>query len=192
MGEQQVSEDNRSLARYLDTVFGGDQGIAEYSDQAERTWINVLSSPDRPDQGLISFATIGLSDHLQRAVTHPPLGREIVAVSPDQAFADVIAAAGFHAVRNGWTIEPGVIILGVVGERIDDTTVPHLLFVEPFLWDDDPAPQVLSAKTVDWVLGVPASTAEMEYLRQHGFSALEDRFDEAQPDLFDLRRRSAV
>ena len=193
MTTQQISGDNKKIAGHVDIVFGGDWGVAEYSTPDEKTWINVLSSPDRPDEGLISFCTIGLSDHMHQDRAEPPLGVEILAVNPHQEFADVLAGAGFHAIKNGWTLEPGTLILGVVEEHMPGVTVPHLLLGDPFLWDDGAfGSRALSGKTVAWLLGMPVSTGEMDYLRQHGFSALEDRFEDAQPDLFDLGRSSVV
>jgi hypothetical protein len=190
---QEISDDNKKIAGHIDSLFGGDCGVTEYSTPDEQTWINVLSSPDSPDKGLISFCTIGLSDHLRRDLADPPLGVEIMGVNPHQEFADALAGAGFYAIKNGWDLEPGTLILGVVGEHLPGVTVPHLPLLNPFLWEDGQLQSLpLSGKTVAWLLGAPVTTEEMNYLRQHRFSALEDRFEEAQPDLFDLGRMSAV
>lgn len=80
----------------------------------------------------------------------------------------------------------------MVGEHLSGGTVPRLLLLNPFLWEDGQLhSRPLSGKTVAWLLGAPVTLEEMNYLRQHGFSALEHRFEEAQPDLFDLGRMSA-
>jgi antitoxin YqcF len=84
------------------------------------------------------------------------------------------------------------VILGVVASHLDDLNLPHLLLLEPFLWGEHLGSRALSTKTVAWVLGVPISTAEADYLNQRGFSALEDLFEESQPDFFDLERPSVV
>jgi hypothetical protein len=161
----------------------------------EKSWINVLSSPNQPEQGLISFSTIGLSDFQPPGANptiQPPLGVEIAGVSQRKDFADVLATAGFYAIKHSWLLSPGTCVLGVVATHFDDPALPHLLLLEPFLWDDRLSSHTLSSKTVAWLLGVPVSPAEANYLQDHGFSGLEERFLKAQPDFFDLQRPSVV
>ena len=50
----------------------------------------------------------------------------------------------------------------------------------------------LATKTVAWLLAVPITDAEAAYAGQHGAEALEDLFERAQIDLFDLDRDSAA
>jgi hypothetical protein len=188
-----ISDDNRQIARIIDGAFGGDWSVGEWANADKNIRLNVLSSPDRPEPGLTSFCTIGLSDYPIPGEAHPPLGMEIVGVSHRKEFADVLAAAGFYAIKHGWKLKEGTLIAGLSATYMEDFSLPHLLLINPFLWDDELAnPRALSDKTVGWLLGVSVSTAEMEFLQQHGFAALEDHFEEAQPDFFDLERPSTV
>ncbi|MFE7801459.1 suppressor of fused domain protein [Nocardia sp. NPDC057440] len=188
-----VSADNRRIADKARAVFGGAPRVVQYLDADEKSEIAVLSSVDRPGPGLISFCTIGLSDRSIPGRVRPPLGVEIVAVSPLPVFAAVLSTAAFCVINSGWLVEPGRVFPDVVGAHISDTTVPHLMFVSPFLWDDsDFEAQAMTGKTVAWVQGVAISEAEMEYVREHDSDALEDLFVSAQPDLLDLHRPSVV
>ncbi|MFD0360157.1 suppressor of fused domain protein [Nocardia sp. GCM10030253] len=188
-----ASDDNRQIAETARAVFGGTPRVVQYLDADEKSEIAVLSSVDRPEPGLISFCTITLSDHPIPGRVQPPLGVEIVAVSTAPEFAAVLSTAAFCAINSGWLVEPGRVFPDVVGAHISDTTVPHLMFVDPFLWDDsDFAARPMTGKTVAWVQGVPISDAEMEYVRSHSSDALEDLFVSAQPDVLDLRRPSVV
>ena len=42
------------------------------------------------------------------------------------------------------------------------------------------------------MLGIPISQSELEYKRRHGLSALEDLFDRAGIDIFDINRKPVV
>ena len=187
----EVDEENRQVARIVDDVFGGNSRMSGYPDLDEQRRINVLSRPQRND--LISFCTVGLSDFQPPVEVHPPLGVEILAVSERKEFARVLVATGLYAIEHGWLLSPGTIVLDVVAEQMDSPLLPHLLLLEPFLWEDtDFSSRTLSSKTVAWVLGVPISQAEGQYCHEHGFDALDDLLMEAQPDYFDTQRPSTV
>jgi hypothetical protein len=188
-----ASDENKQIARLVATVFGGTPRVTRYLDEPEKSQIGILHAADRPDPGLISFCTIGLSDYpIPGSRLRPPLGAEIAAVSDVADFAAVLATAAFCVINSGWVAEPGRIFPQVVGSHIDGVTVPNLMFVNPFLWEDDLTSRTLPTKTVAWLLGVPISDAETEYARVHGSDALEDMFEEAQIDIYDLRRSSVT
>jgi Suppressor of fused protein (SUFU) len=162
------------------------------------TWWGVLRASRRKpvrfsqDQNRSELLLISEPNFQPPGAIQPPLGVEVTAVSQREEFAQVLAATGFYAIKHGWLLSPGTVVLGVVASHMDDRDRPHLLLLEPFLWDDQLCSRALSTKTVAWVLGEPISTAEANYLNRHGFSALEDLFEESQPDFFDLERPSVV
>jgi hypothetical protein len=106
---RKISSENKQIAFIVDDAFGGDWEVAEYSDLDEERWLSVLKSPDRPEEGLISFSTIGLSDFQPPGTVQaqPPLGVEIAAVSQREEYAKVLAATGFYAIGHGWLLSPG-------------------------------------------------------------------------------------
>jgi hypothetical protein len=68
-------------------------------------------------------------------------------------------------------------VLHVVKQVLSSHALPHLLVLDPFVWDGDLHARVLPTKIVGWVLGVPISDTETCYLREHGFSALGNPFE---------------
>jgi hypothetical protein len=185
------SAENQQVARVVDEAFGGDWEATEHSDRDGHRF-HLLTSPDTPQKGLISFSTIGLSDFQPVGEHRPPLGVELTAVSPHAPFANVVTATGLCAIQHGWLLHPGLVVLGIVAEHFNDAPLPHLLLIEPFVWDNKVHSRVLATKTVAWVLGVPISQAEAQYCHDHGFDALDELFEQAQPDHFDLSRASIV
>jgi hypothetical protein len=187
----QIGGDNKKIAQVVDRVFGGDLLISEHPDISENQKLFTLSRPQ--NNNLISFSTVGVSDFQPPGNLKPPLGVELLGVSERNEYGRVLVAAGVYAIRHGWLLSPGTVILGVVAEHMKDLSLPHLLLLEPFLWEDnDFDPLTLSDKTVAWTLGVPISQAEAKYRYDHGFDALEEVFLESQPDFFDLQRPSTV
>jgi len=131
----EIDEENKRVTRIVDDAFGGNSRISSYPELDERRRIKVLSRPQRND--LISFCTIGLSDLQPPTDIQPPLGVEILAVSERQEFPKVLVATGLYAIEDGWLLSPGTIVLGVVAEHLGEPLLPHLLLLEPFLWENE-------------------------------------------------------
>jgi hypothetical protein len=189
------SEANKQIAQHVRGVFAGAQWkVINYLDKDEKSEIYILHSTDTPESGLISYCTVGLSDYADpRYEVDPPLGVEIIAVSNLPDFAKVVGTAAFCIINSGYHAEPGGAFPHVVKMYYPGTSVPHLMFLEPYLWEEESLEsRVIGDKTVAWVQGVPISDAEMELLRDEGAEALEALFEEHQPDFIDLDRASVV
>lgn len=198
-----TSSANREIARTMAAVFGGSERelvfgesvyVFKYWDDEERSQIEILEVADCPSSGSTSFSTIGLSGWAIPGSVRPPLGVEVVGTCASDAeeFGSLISTAAFFVINSGWKLESGTILPEVVGWHFPDTTVPHLVFVPPFLWEAELEPRVIGDRTVAWLLAVPMTSQELVYAEQHGSDALEDRFEEAQIDILDLQRDSAV
>lgn len=183
--------DHKVIASRVAAAFGGDRSTAAYGDPTGTSTLEVLSAVGRPEQGLTSFCTIGLSDTPVPGHANPPLGVEIIGVSTVGGFADVVAAAGFLVVHGGGPAEAGVVLPGVVSEHLEDVTTPHLMLVAPLFWEGLDS-LVLSRKTVTWLMALPVTDAERAYRDRHGADALEELFGNTDPDIIDLWRPSVV
>jgi antitoxin YqcF len=189
-----VTEANRTIARATAAAFGGVARVVRHADAHNTASIDILSSVDRPWDGVTSYATIGLSDWPMPGSVSPPLGVEIVGAvdSRIEVFGNVLATAAFCVINSGWRCEPGAVFSGVVQAHLPNVTLPHMMFVPPFLWEDDLRSRRVGNKTVAWLLGVPISDSERDLVRQNGAEALEDRLERAQIDVFDLERTPVV
>jgi hypothetical protein len=190
-----VSKAHKQIARTVATGLGGQARVVQYLDAAEESAIALVISRDRPYEGVTSYGTVGLSDWQVPGRLTPPLGVEIIAAcdSTKDWFANVVSTAAFCVINSGWTCQPGAVFPDVVAMYRRGATLPHLLFVEPFLWDDDTfEPRRIGERTVAWLLTVPISQAERDFAAEHGADALEDRFEHAQIDIFDLDRQPVV
>lgn len=66
----------------------------------------------------------------------------------------------------------------------------HILFITPFLWDIDDL--LFEDRTVIWLMAVPISNEELDYLRRNGSDKLEQLFEEQQIDFYDLNRQDVI
>lgn len=190
-----ASEANKQIAKDMRAVFDGAEcRVISYLDKDEKSEIHVLHSTETPEEGLISYSTVGLSDYPDDSfAVDPPLGVEIVSVSNLADFGEVVSTAAFCVINSGYRVQPGAVFPGVVRLHHPETTVPNLMFVLPYMWEDeDLASRAYGGKTVAWLQGVPVTDAETEYLLENGSDALVALFEQHDPDFIDLQRASIV
>jgi hypothetical protein len=190
-----VSAENRKIARYVASVFGGTPRVGEYHNTSGRLAVGILSSRDRPVEGVTSYSTIKLSDHpLPWGEGEFPARLELAGgcVNTEPAFPNLLASAAFHIMQSDALYGPGTVVPDLVGRSGVETSCPHLYLTAPFLWGDRLNSLDCGTKTVTWLLAMPISEAEYAFLRQHGDRALEHLLEEREVDTFDPRRPSAA
>ena len=196
MAKASPSQENKLVARYTAAAFGGKPKVVEHVHDSEPLSVDVLECADRPQDGVTAYATIGLSDYpmYDDDGSEFPTRVEFVGAcaSDRDLFPNVLATAAFIVMRTNRLVYPGAVIPDCVSEYYKRATVPHLFFAAPFLWDEDLQTHKFGKKTVTWLLGVPITDAEGEFLVKNGDEALEALFEREQIDIFDLRRRSVV
>ena len=192
---QPVSPENKRLAQYIAEAFGGTPHVNRYDHDTEPLSVSILHSADRPSAGITSYSTIRLSDYsMFRGDKEFPTRIEIAGAckTNERNFPNVLAAAAFCIMRTKKFCHPGGVFSGYVREFIKATTVPHLYFTTPFLWEQKLKTLELPTKTVTWVLAMGISEEEFNYLDEKGAESLETAFEEQQIDIFDLKRRSVI
>jgi len=189
-----VSADNKTIAKTVAGIFGGSPRVVEYLDADETAKVAILQSADTPWPGFTSYGTIGLSDVAVPRQIDPPLGVELVGVAGSDVpeFAEALSTAAFFWINDGWEPEPGACFRDVVRMHLPDTELPHLLLVEPNLWDQEFASRVIGEKTVAWLMAIPVSEAEANFAEENGLDALETLFEQHEVDVTDLGRASVV
>jgi hypothetical protein len=189
------SPDNRTVAQTVGNVFGGDWKVHDYYDDARRSHVDLLSAKDRPERGVSSFATIGLSDHPiykdGKPLKKPRVELVGACASTFSKFPNVLATAAFEVINDRQFIAPGIVFPGAVSRYLRNTPMRNILFVPPFLWEGLDTLE-LPTKTVAWLLAVPISDSELKFAIKEGPAKLEDIFAEKQIDIFDIRRSPVI
>lgn len=67
----------------------------------------------------------------------------------------------------------------------------HIYFTTPFLWNNLPGLE-LEDKVITWLMAIPISDNEFDFLIQNGSESLEGLFEEKNINIFDINRKSII
>lgn len=89
-------------------------------------------------------------------------------------------------------MKPGAIHNDVLRMYGLSKTLAHVMFVDPFLWNDGPETLHLEGRTITWLMAVPISESEMSYAERLSPDALSSLFESQQIDIFDINREPVI
>ncbi|KMM62613.1 hypothetical protein ACH95_05370 [Bacillus glycinifermentans] len=190
-----VSAENKVIAKTVLKALGGTPKVTKYWDDNHHNSVDILSVDDRPEEGITSFATLGLSDYsIDYEVNGKPLCIEILGAidSSSEIFANVLSTCAFNVINSNFTCAPGAIFRDVIKMYDQNTEMEHVLFVPPFLWEDGLESLEFSSKNATWLLAIPISEEEYLFARENGSEKLEELLEEQQIDIFDIKRKSVI
>ncbi|CAH1225037.1 suppressor of fused domain protein [Paenibacillus sp. JJ-223] len=191
----EIPNDSKLLAKSALKALGGNPVIHKYWDDDEVGNIDILSTVDRPWEGITSYATLGLYMHsIGKIVDGKFLRVEIVGASATshKKFSNILATCAFCIINSKMPIYPGAIFNDVVKMYYPDIDMKHMLFVPPFLWEEQLQTIDSLDKKVAWLLAVPISENEYLFAQEYGSNKLEDLFEQKQIDIFDIERKSVL
>jgi hypothetical protein len=188
-----ASESGRAAARAAAAAFGGTPSVDRYRDEPEEHAIDVLTAADAPGPGYTSLSTVNLHQVPNR-LEGQDIRVELAAVvqGPAEAMAQALATAGFNVMKDGWLAAPGVVFPDLMREYDLSETLPHLLWMEPFPFEQLGTVDLGDTVEAHWLLGIPISEAERRFLVSEGYDALEGRFEREEVAYWDLARTSVV
>src|SRR4051794_6017248 len=188
--------DPKNLAHRIRDLFGGVPQVFLYWNTAHDKSVPVLSSEGRPEEGLTSWATVGMSEFDNQLMLEDgrPIRVELLAVCQSEfsAMGRVLSGCAFNVADGDFVASPGVIFPNAIRVNDDSVRMKHAMLVSPFLWDGQPLPIEESDRVTTFLQVVPVDDDEFAYARANGVEALEDRFTSAQIDVYDLNRLTAV
>lgn len=183
----------RLVSERLREALGGQSQVRAYYDEDEQNVVAVVEAASTPSPALSTFATASLHaspNHLDDR----DIRVELLVVAENQRFeaANMVATSAFFVMKNRWLAAPGVVFPNAVSEYLPQTTVPHLMWVEPFDFEGLSTVRVDGiSEDVHVLQGVPLADSERDFLGANGFDALEERLDSAQVAHYDFDRPAA-
>lgn len=186
---------NKKIAKKVASALGDKPTITRFWDDNHNSYVDILSNIDRPDKGVTSYGTIGLSDYpLILDKEEYPARVELVGACDSQYtyFSNILATSAFCVINSEWFCCPGTVFPDIVAMYDNSKTMRHIFFTSPFLWESELTPVVIDSNHITWLLLVPISESELIYSEKHGPTALEDLFVEKQIDIYDLNRPPVV
>jgi len=182
-----ISDRGKLAAPELMRTWGPKPEVFRHWDEDKRNFVDVATCRNSPVEGVTAAGTLGLSDH--------KLGLRGVRVELIGAFprefadgANVLATCAFNAFKDSYPVHPGAIHLGVLSLYRSSPPLPHVLLVDPFLWDDGPHTLNLEGIALAWLMAVPVSESERRFAEERGADALTSRFEDQSMDILDLYR----
>ncbi|OZD55568.1 hypothetical protein CH252_06855 [Rhodococcus sp. 06-1477-1B] len=169
--------------------------IGKYQTAESGHSVGGFAVADCPDGGLTSWSTVGASfiDTEYRTAAGKPVTSEFVgcAGSDWERFGGGLAFCAFY-VADGGPSRYGTVIRGAFQHAGADVTTQHGFIVPPFCWENEfPAYEDEDVYTT-WLQVVPITDEEAAFAEARDGDALEDLFEQRQPDLFDLGRASLI
>lgn len=179
--------DITAIARHLAAALGGRPAFRQHGAPETGRVEEILALTGTPDPRATTWATTGLA----ASAGGWRIELILAGASEDQGFDAALAALALTPGGAGELV-PGRVIPGALPQGLSPG-LPHLMVVAPFLWDEPPGPLTLpSGPQVLFLQVIPIAESERAFLVREGEEALEDRFEAAEVDVFDLTRPPAV
>jgi antitoxin YqcF len=175
-----VPEHYRDVARFVAEAFVGNVSIRQAWDQDETSTIGVLTAIDSPSVDLNSYSTIGFCDTQIHDYEEELSYRAELAMVAQQRFEkarNILATAAFHVINSNWSCHRLAIYPDVVDMYYPEGPMSHLLFTDPFIWDERLVGFSLGDIPVHWLLAAPISESERRYAINFGIHSLLDELD---------------
>lgn len=192
----QVSAENKTIAKTIVTAVGGTPEVTRFWDEEKRYYIDLLSLQNQPTNGVMTVASLGVSDTpLYLHDKEYPVRIEMLGCCGSkqaELFPNLVATASFYIIRNHWFCAPGIIYPDIISMYYPDSPMKHLYFTTPFLWEDSLSVTELVTKKVAFLLIVPVSESERCFAVENSPRDLENIFERENIDIFDLYRKSVL
>ena len=186
--------EKKLIAQKILQIVGGKPKVVEYKDEEKKSNIDIFIGVDTPFKGMNTYSTIGLSDYsIDLLVEDKELRVEFIGSceSEYREYANILSSCAFNIINTQFSCSPGTVYPDVVSEYYKETTMKHILFTAPFLWEDIETLE-MSDYYVTWLMMVPISNKEFDFLKMNGAEELEILFEKNDINLFDLNRKSVV
>ncbi|MBC1458179.1 suppressor of fused domain protein [Listeria newyorkensis] len=188
-------QDNQQVAKHIFENVGGKPKVIKYKDSNETSAIDIFMSEDKPQDGVTTYATIGLSESSIGLVlgNDKELRAEFIGTcgSNFDKFPNIISSCAFNVINDNFLCRPGTVYPNVIAEYYADSEMKHILLTTPFLWENLINIET-EQKVITWLSLIPISELELEYLNDNGSDALESLFEEKEIDIFDMYRESVL
>ena len=194
-----ASDASANLGRirsHLERHLGGIRVLSQLPEAAgEEVPFAVATFADRPSPGAVTYSTLGLGDHLVADLDGSRLAYELlVACQAGFGGDDLILflmTIGREVLRRGEPLLEGT-VLDLGRPLVRGASVEAVLVFEPVYFPESLALCEATNPRTALVWLVPLVRREVDFVAEHGFEALTDRFLAVDPDLLDWRRESAV
>ncbi|MFP5114839.1 suppressor of fused domain protein [Bacillaceae bacterium C204] len=166
-------------------------------DRGERLPVQIAKYSKGPYSGTKTFSTLGLNKvSLTSYVSGKQIWQELIFVSYSNIgnlnIPALLAQVSQMALDSRKAFLRGDVI-GPNGPIFDDSNLEALYVTIPGYFPDSfDAFKVDDKKTIIMAWLIPITSKEAEFIRQNGWEEFEDKLEELDPDLIDIKRESII
>ena len=162
---------------------------SNYFDESESTAIVLLCERDT-NQRRRRVVTIGLHEapNMLDGVAVPVEFLLVGDSDGTDRLEMLISTCAFYVIKDSWLAAPGVVFPALVADYFPETTTPHLMWSEPFVYPELARLEIEGLPTMHFLEGVPITDRESGYLKEFGFNELSKKLSGA--DVADIYRAS--
>ncbi len=187
--------DLRAVAHRYREVVGGEPRVTRHWNDDESVWVDIFSAADRPQPGVTTWATLGMSrfDADYEVADGRDMRVELVGEvdSAVTTFGHMLTSCALNLVGGGYGLELDTVYPDIVRQYEPDVSTAHMLLTGVFSFEgldeiegDDEVLVFLQA--------VPITDDEFAFARRHDAEDLADLLARVRPNLLDLDRPSVV
>lgn len=183
----------KPVAMHTQEFLGDFESVINYYNDDKSKSIELGIVPNSLGKGIKSVCTIGLSKtNINKVSREKKLRVELLSAAYDndnEVCENIISTIAFD-IMDLEDCKPDFIIKNTVSIYKKDTDMKHILLYDPFLWETS----ILEVEdlVVTWLLLIPISNDELEYVDKFGIEKLIDLFDEKSINIFDINRKSVI
>lgn len=191
------SPKNIAIAKFLRDVFHTTPEVRRVLNRDESKSLDVVIAKNVPEAGVVTYSTLGMSDVVFKHDDGQPYDFKMEIVASDDTgtgfIPDILFEVYNHALENpDWNCSPGSVLQNLIVHWKADTEMKHGYFTSSFFIEELGELQEIHGEHVIWVMLIPISQKELEYLQKHGDDAFETLLEEGAANILDYDRESLL
>lgn len=195
-----VTNEMKEISKYVLNKFEGSKekgeiSVIRHQDAKNESVIDILQVRKHPQEGEISYSTIGLSNYdIGLDVEKKPLRIEIVGCAPnyEKEYSNIMSTCAFNIINSHYSCSPGKVFHDVIKMYYPQYQMQHVMFVSPFVWKEEFETMEFPEKKIAWLQIIPISENECIFIEKNGRDAFEDLLEKSSVDILDLDRKSIL
>ena len=166
-----------------------------FADDTNQNSIDIYIGENRPDIGINTYSTIGLSKYPIDLICED--GREIrveyigMCNSDFHEFSNIVASCAFNIIKDNYICKPGMVAVDAIADYCDELEMKHIYYTVPIIWENLQGIEY-DNKIINWLYMVPISDKELEYINEYGDEKFEELLEEKNINVFDIYRKSIL
>ena len=111
-----------------------------FADDTNQNSIDIYIGENRPDIGINTYSTIGLSKYPIDLICED--GREIrveyigMCNSDFHEFSNIVASCAFNIIKDNYICKPGMVAVDAIADYCDELEMKHIYYTVPIFWEN--------------------------------------------------------